>query len=215
LIFRDAVRGLRRDRAYTLTVIGTLALTIGATTAVFSIVNGVLLKPLAYRESHQLVAGKEIWRQRADRTATLEVNEQHFEYWRRHTRTFESLAQYIVLPANLTGVGDATQINVGRVSGTLFEVLQVQAALGRRSSPIAPRRASGRARNPSAEGSAGAFPAKTASKLLASSPTRRSRRSSGRRHSSRICRTGGRRQGTHARARRPRCSSKRRAITHR
>ncbi|HMD35334.1 MAG TPA: ABC transporter permease [Vicinamibacterales bacterium] len=133
--FRDAVRALRRDRAYTLTVIVTLALTIGATTAVFSIVNGVLLKPLAYRESHQLVAVKEIWRQRSERTSAFEVNEQHFEYWRHHTRTFESLAQYIVLPANLTGVGDATQINVGRVSGSLFDVLGVQAALGRTLTP--------------------------------------------------------------------------------
>jgi predicted permease len=133
--FRDALRGLRRDRAYALTVVSTLALTIGATTAVFSIVNGVLLKPLVYRESHRLVAVKEMWRQPAGRTPAHEVNEQHFEYWRHHTRTFESLAQYIVRPANLTGNGDATQINVGRVSGSLFEVLQVQAALGRTLMP--------------------------------------------------------------------------------
>src|SRR3989442_415872 len=45
----DAIRSLRRDRAYAATVVVTLALTIGATTAVFSIVNGVLLKPLGYR----------------------------------------------------------------------------------------------------------------------------------------------------------------------
>jgi predicted permease len=133
--FRDALRGLRRDPAYAVAVVSTLALTIGATTAVFSIVNGVLLKPLAYRESHQLVAVKEVWRQMADRSPTLEVNERHFEYWRSHAGTFESLAQYIVRPANLTGIGDATQINVGRVSGSLFEVLQVQAALGRTLMP--------------------------------------------------------------------------------
>ena len=49
LIFdiRDAMRGFRRDRAYAATVVLTLALTIGATTAVFSIVNGVLLQPLS------------------------------------------------------------------------------------------------------------------------------------------------------------------------
>jgi predicted peroxiredoxin len=44
---RDAIHGLRRDRAYAATVIATLALTAGAATAVFSIVDGVLLKPLA------------------------------------------------------------------------------------------------------------------------------------------------------------------------
>jgi putative ABC transport system permease protein len=132
---RDALHGFRRDRAYALTVVLTLALTVGATTAVFSIVDGVLLKPLAYRESHRLVSVKEIWGQLANRIPVLEVNEQHFEYWRRHTRTFESMAQYIVLPANLTGVGDAAQIQVGRVSGSLFDVLQVRAVRGRVLSP--------------------------------------------------------------------------------
>src|SRR5580693_8008075 len=127
---RDAAQGLRRDRAYAATVIATLALTIGAATAVFSIVDGVLLKPLAYRESQRLVAVREIWRQLADRMPTAPVNEQHFEYWRAHSQTLESLAQYIVLPANLTGAGDATQISIGRASGSLFDVLQVQAAIG-------------------------------------------------------------------------------------
>src|SRR5215467_11873520 len=120
---RDALRGLHRDRVYALTSILTLAVTIGAATAVFSIVDGVLLKPLAYRESHRLVSLKEIWRQFAQRIPSLEVNEQHFEYWRQHARTFESMAQYIVLPANLTGIGDAAQISVGRASGSLFDVL--------------------------------------------------------------------------------------------
>src|SRR5947208_3997604 len=132
---RDVLRGLLRDRAYSLTVVFTLALTIGATTAVFSIVDGVLLKPLAYRESQQLVSVKEIWRQLRQRIASLEVNEQHFEYWRKRTQTFESMAQYIVLPANMTGVGDAAQISVGRASGSLFDVLRVQAALGRTFTP--------------------------------------------------------------------------------
>jgi putative ABC transport system permease protein len=132
---RDAAQGLRRDRAYAATVIATLALTIGAATAVFSIVDGVLLKPLAYRESQRLVAVREIWRQLADRMPTAPVNEQHFEYWRAHSQTLESLAQYIVLPANLTGAGDATQISIGRASGSLFDVLQVQAAIGRTLTP--------------------------------------------------------------------------------
>jgi len=132
---RDIVRGLRRDRTYSSTVVLTLALTIGATTAVFSIVDGVLLKPLAYRESRRLVSVKEVWRELAQRNPGLEVNEQHFEYWRTRTRTFESMAQYIVRPANLTGAGDAAQILVGRASGSLFDVLQVQAAHGRTLRP--------------------------------------------------------------------------------
>src|SRR5262245_3334799 len=132
---RDVLRGLLRDRSYSLTVAFTLALTIGAATAVYSIVDGVLLKPLAYRESQRLVSIKEVWHQLRLRTPGLEVNEQHFEYWRKRIQTFESMAQYIVLPANLTGAGDAAQILVGRASGSLFEVLRVPAALGRTLSP--------------------------------------------------------------------------------
>ena len=129
---RDALRGLRRERGYTATVVLTLALTIGASTAVFSIVDGVLLKPLVYPESNRLVTIQEIWQQvRQLSSSGMEVNEQHFEYWRARATTFESMAQYIVLPANLTGVGEAVQIPVGRVSGSFFDVLRVQPALGR------------------------------------------------------------------------------------
>jgi predicted permease len=128
---RDAFRSLRRERSYAATIILTLTLTLGATTAVFSIVNGVLLKPLAYRESHRLVALSEIWRQFADRFPELPINEQHFEYWRAHAKTFESLAQYVARPANLTGSGEATQITVVHASASLFTVLEVPASIGR------------------------------------------------------------------------------------
>jgi len=128
---RDILKSLRRTPGYTSAVLLTLALTIGATTAVFSIVDGVLLKPLAYRESQRLVAVRELWNTATSQSRPIEVNEQHFEYWRKHATTFESMAQYIVLPANLTGVGEAVQIPVGRASGSLFDVLRVRAALGR------------------------------------------------------------------------------------
>ena len=133
--FRDVLKSLRRSPGYTTTIVLTLALTIGATTAVFSIVDGVLLKPLAYRESHQLVSIKEVWQQYAGKIPSLDVNEQHFEFWRKRTQAFESMAEYIVLPANLTGVGEPAQILVGRTSGSLFDVLGVRAANGRRLSP--------------------------------------------------------------------------------
>ena len=125
---RDVLKSLRRTPGYSATVVLTLGLTVGATTAVFSIVDGVLLKPLAYREPHRLVAIRELWKQFP---GSLEVNEQHFEYWRAHAQSFASMAQYIARPANLTGAGDAAQISVGHASGSLFDVLQVTAAHGR------------------------------------------------------------------------------------
>jgi putative ABC transport system permease protein len=128
---RDAIRGFRRDRLYALIVVATLALTVGATTAVFSIVDGVLLKPLSYPAPERLVSVREIWHQFVDRSPTLEVNERHFEYWQQHATSFESMAQFLVLPGNLTGAGDATEIAVVRSSGTLFDVLGATAALGR------------------------------------------------------------------------------------
>src|SRR5512140_1860135 len=106
---REALRGLARDRLYSLVTILTLALTVGATTAVFSIVNGVLLKPLAYSEPNRLVWIRELWRLH-EQWNNLEANEQHFEYWRAHARSFESLAEFIDLPRNLTGAGEPAQI---------------------------------------------------------------------------------------------------------
>jgi predicted permease len=126
---RDALRSFRHDRAYTLTVILTLALTIGATTAVFSIVNGVLLTPLGYTESNRLVALRERWREAGNHP--YEVNDRHANYWREHARSFESMAQYITRAANLTGRGEAAQVNISRANATLFDVLRTPAAIGR------------------------------------------------------------------------------------
>src|SRR5262249_41368068 len=125
----------RRDPAYASTVILTLALTIGATTAMFSIVDGVLLRPLAYREPDRLVALNEIWRQFSDRMPLIPINERHFEYSREHARSFDAMAHYAPLPGNLTGGGEAAQITVVRTSGTLFDVVGVQASLGRTLRP--------------------------------------------------------------------------------
>ena len=59
---RHAGRGFRHDRLYAIAVVGTLALTLGAALAVFSIVNGVLLRPLSYPEPQELVSVREILR---------------------------------------------------------------------------------------------------------------------------------------------------------
>src|SRR6267142_2266065 len=131
LDLKDAFRALWRDLGYTATAVVTLALTIGATTATFSIVNGVLLKPLAYRESQQLVAIRDVAVELMNRFPVLPVNGRHFEEWRSQAQAFEALAEFVPLSANLTGAGDPVQIDLVRTSGGLFDVLQVPPALGR------------------------------------------------------------------------------------
>jgi putative ABC transport system permease protein len=128
---QEIIRTLRRERSYSAAVVLTLALTIGATTAMFSIVNGVLLKPLSYPFPTQLVTINEVWQQFVDRVPTLPVNERHFDYWREHAQSFEAMAQFIVRPTNLTGIGQAEQVSVARASGSLFAVLGLRAARGR------------------------------------------------------------------------------------
>lgn len=129
---RDSFRGFRRNPLHAAAVVGTLALTLGATTAVFSIVNGMLLRPLAYREGERLVSIREVVPRLAERYPTLSANARHFEEWRNRASSFDAMAALDWRTANLTGAGDPAQIVVLRSSGTLFDVLQAPLALGRR-----------------------------------------------------------------------------------
>jgi putative ABC transport system permease protein len=128
---RDCWRGLRRDRLYAAAVVATLALTLGASTAVFSIVNGVLLRPLGYPDPGALVSIREVQPAVAQRYPSLPVTPRHFEIWRTQATSFESMAQMDWRTATLTGAGEAAQVVVLRTSGTLFGVLQVPMGLGR------------------------------------------------------------------------------------
>jgi predicted permease len=128
---RDVVRGLRRDRLYVATVIGTLALTLGASTSVFSIVDGVLLKPLAYRESHRLVSMREVVRGTTGRYPSLPANAHHFEEWRSRATSFASMAELDFRVTNLTGAAEPVQLSILRATGTLFDVLEIPVIRGR------------------------------------------------------------------------------------
>ena len=132
---RDLFRGLRRDRLYVVTVVGTLAVTLGASTAVFSIVDGVLLKPLAYRESQRLVSVREVVREISARYSSLPANAHHFEEWRNHATSFASMAELDFRMTNLTGAGEPVQLSILRARGSLFEVLEAQATMGRVLTP--------------------------------------------------------------------------------
>lgn len=128
---RDALRALHREPLYAAAVVATLALTLGASTAVYSIVNGVLLRPLVYPEPQRLVAVREVVPRLANRYPSLPANARHFEEWRTRATTFASLAQIERRTTNLTGAGDPVQVVVARASGTIFDVLQMPVALGR------------------------------------------------------------------------------------
>ena len=128
---RDAMRSLRRDPLYAAALVGTLALTLGASTAVFSIVNGVMLRPLAFREAQRLVSLREVEPTIARRYATLPANARHFEEWRSRATSFAALAALDWRTTSLTGAGDPAQVAIVRASGTAFDVLQMPVAFGR------------------------------------------------------------------------------------
>jgi len=128
---RDTWRGLRRDRLYAAAVVGTLALTLGASIAVFSIVNGVLLRPLDYPDPQALVSIREVVPGLTERYPTLPVTMRHFDVWRERGTSFTAIAAMDWRTSTLTGAGEPAQVRVLRTSGTLFDVLQSPMALGR------------------------------------------------------------------------------------
>jgi predicted permease len=135
LDLRATLRGLRRRPAFSVTAIVTLSLGIGATTAVFSIVDAILLRPLPFAEPHRLVA---IWPNRF--LASREV-----AYLREHARSYDEIALFSPgwLMA-LTDVEVPQQLNAGRMSGNLFSMVGARPLLGRTFGLDAEQPANGR-----------------------------------------------------------------------
>ena len=128
---RDALKSLRREPGYGAAVALTLAVTIGATTAVFSIVNGVLLRPLAYREPDRLLAIQEIVPELRHLYPSLSANPRHYAVWRARASSFEQIAEYQIVPLTLTNAGDPAQLDVVVTTGNLFDVIGFGVARGR------------------------------------------------------------------------------------
>jgi predicted permease len=127
---RFAIRLMRLRAGYTAIVIVTLALSIGATTAMFSAIHAVLLRPLPFREPSRLV---KVWENdRLNGKPRYAVAPANYDDWRNQTRTFEQLAAYITQGGSLAGsVGEPFHANVGVVTPNFFETLGVTPALGR------------------------------------------------------------------------------------
>jgi putative ABC transport system permease protein len=129
---RYGLRRLAKSPAFTSIVVLTLALGIGANTAIFSAVNAVLLRPLPYREPQRLVTIEHLYPS-LDLEAPVSVP--GFLDYKRKSHTFASMAVQTGWQANLTGVDEPVRMQGQRVTGEFFTTLQVPALLGRTLQP--------------------------------------------------------------------------------
>ncbi|MPY88902.1 MAG: FtsX-like permease family protein [Luteitalea sp.] len=126
---RYAGRTLRRNPGFTVVAVLTLALGIGANSAIFSIVHAVLLRELPYSEPHELVM---IWESRPQEGVYDNVvSPADFLDWRARQEVFESIAATWSIEVNLSGSGEPERVGAGNVSASFFKVLGVAPALGR------------------------------------------------------------------------------------
>jgi len=125
---RYAFRALARRPGFTAVAVITLALGIGANTAIFSVVYGVLLRPLDYPQPERLVALREA---NTFKQPDAQIAPGNFLEWQRQNTVFSDLAAYRTVSYNLTGDGDPERLLSGRVSAGLFKTLGVQPVAGR------------------------------------------------------------------------------------
>jgi putative ABC transport system permease protein len=124
---RYGVRMLLATPRVTITALLSLALGIGATTAIFTVVNAVLLRPLPFAEPDRLVA---VWETSPDNNRRWVAPANYLD-WRRDAQSFSELAAYDTYGVNLTGRDRPERLRAASVSGNLFATLGVSAALGR------------------------------------------------------------------------------------
>jgi putative ABC transport system permease protein len=126
---RYGVRGLWKRPGFTVVAVLTLALGIGANTAIFSVVNAVLLKPLQFRDPDRLVM---IWEDATfagfPRNTPAPAN---YVDWKTQTQSFEDVAATAESTFNLTGDGDPERVSAYRVTANFFPLFGVAPALGR------------------------------------------------------------------------------------
>jgi len=134
-ILRDLAHGCRllaKHRGFTAAAIIVLGLGIGANTAIFSVVNAVLLRPLPFPDAGRLVA---VWHvpppQLFSGRKTFSVSPANFLDWRAQTDTFDALAIYRNRRVTVTGRGEATSLIATLASADFFPILQTAPRLGR------------------------------------------------------------------------------------
>ena len=124
---RYGLRMLQKSPGFTAVAVLTLALGIGANTAIFSVVNGVLLSPLPYAQPEQLVA----LYQRTPNFVEASIPYPNFLDWQRGNRSFSAIAAYRSDDFNLSGTGQPERLKAGMVSATFFPLFDVKPIVGR------------------------------------------------------------------------------------
>jgi putative ABC transport system permease protein len=125
-----SLRRLQQSPAFTTVVILTLALGIGANTAIFSVVNAVLLRPMSYREPERLVNITHFYNSKQLNFLEAPVSNIGFRDYRDKTKSFESVTVETGWAPNLTGTGDPERVNGERVSGDYFRTFGVAPQVG-------------------------------------------------------------------------------------
>jgi putative ABC transport system permease protein len=128
---RHGLRALLRNPSFTKIAILALALGIGVNSSIFSVVYGVLLKPLAYRDPGQLVRIWEKW----GGFDHGSISYPNFKDWRERNQSFEKMAAYRWTGFNLTDGGQPERLSGRQVSSELLDVLGVAPAVGRNFRP--------------------------------------------------------------------------------
>ena len=124
---RLALRSLLKSPGFAVVTVVTLALGIGANTAIFSVVNAVLLRPLAFREPDRLIVVRETYGGGSVGT----VSGPNFVDWRDRSRSFESVTASRGVSLAMAGEGEPEEVRGARVSAEFFRVLRVGLLLGR------------------------------------------------------------------------------------
>src|SRR3712207_1816652 len=129
--FRYALRKLAQQPGFTAVAVLTLALGIGANTAIFSVVNAVLLKPLPYPQPEQLVAVGAADTREVRTGSPDSLSFPDFADFRAQNSSLAAMAVYHDKVFALAGAGEAQSVRGQRVSGEFFDVLGIKPALGR------------------------------------------------------------------------------------
>jgi putative ABC transport system permease protein len=124
---RYAIRSYAKAPSFTIAVLATLALGIGASTAIFSMVNGILLRPLPLPDSDRLAYANEI----DSRGRTMSVSWPNFLDWRARVQSFDAFAASREEPLTLTGTERAERLRARRVTGSFFHTIGGHAVRGR------------------------------------------------------------------------------------